>query len=89
MKEIRQDQPVFAPLRLGAQDQMDVFGFFSCFRKKQEKHHRPIGRERLPGTESSQSATSLLSPQAIGSWLLLPATAEDNKKIHSILRTEA
>jgi hypothetical protein len=28
MKEIGQDQPVFAPLRLGAQDQMDVFGFF-------------------------------------------------------------
>jgi hypothetical protein len=29
------------------------------------------------------------SPQAIGSWLLLPATAKDNKKIHSILRAEA
>jgi hypothetical protein len=75
MKEIGQDQ----------QDQMDVFGFFSCFRKKQEKHHRPFGRERLLGTESSQSATSLFSPQAIGSWLLLPATAKDNKKIQSIL----
>jgi hypothetical protein len=75
MKEIGQDQ----------QDQMDVFGFFSCFRKKQEKHHRPSGRERLLGTESPQSATSLFSPQAIGSWLLLPATAKDRKKIQRIL----
>jgi hypothetical protein len=79
MKEIRLDQ----------QDQMDVFGFFSCFRRKQEKHHRPFGRQRLPGAESSQSATSLFSPQATGSWLLLPATAKDNKTIQSILRAAA
>jgi hypothetical protein len=89
MKEIRQDQ----------QDNQDCFVSFrfpdetgntqsaSPLARDDRSHLKYTIvdlRPRISYGSRCESSTHL-SPQAIGSWLLLPATAEDNKKINSIL----